>query len=81
MKTVLLLAVMAMSGCGFGYEVDDTVVAKYGADNRNATGYDTVYRCRRVRPILWYDYTLAMCTTKEECNKICMDLETKALVR
>lgn len=77
MRALTILLLIGAAGCGFGYEVDTDAIAQYGADGRNPIAYQTMYRCRHVRPIIWYNYTVAMCATKEECNKICMDLGAK----
>jgi len=63
---LLLLFILFLTGCGEGFSVKE-----YG---RSKTIYEYYYECEHSKPLFSIDVTVAVCGTKEECNKIC---ETK----
>lgn len=72
------LLFLFLAGCGSGYSVEEKTVPEI-CPNGQPPAVTRQYVCKRLRPIFFSDNTLAICTTREECNAFCLGLTTAEL--
>jgi len=68
------MGLLFLTGCGYGMEV------KYGGEvvQHNPDGgvrvREIFWYCYRIKPVFYFDERVAVCGTKEECTRICLEL-------
>lgn len=65
MKNLALL--LLLTGCGYGYEVKEHRYASCPGDK-------VLWKCEETKPIFFFNNIIQVCDSREECNKICLEL-------
>lgn len=80
MKRVIVLLMLMMTGCGYGYHV--TTKNVFPCNNQSIAhdieggkcAMQLAWVCRLTTPLFFNDLDKAVCQTKEECSKVCLEL-------
>jgi len=79
-KVLAVCWLLCLVGCGSGVSVGERQIRQL-SPNGGTKDVEVVWYCDRIKPLFFYNERVAICGTKEECTKICLELrkETKQM--
>lgn len=87
MKKFSWLVLLSLTGCAWGYHVDQTKIypCEFSSNGVSSSSLELfkrgecspkiVFRCGFIKPLFFFDNVKAYCDTKEECTRICLMLD------